>query len=784
MPSLRGTISLSLDRSVDASFAHIRKEARKTSETVARELVVRGRGSGGQNPELVAARAAHAEQSKLNREIFRAQVNAQKQLDAEGRRLARQRTREALAAIRSRQKEEQAALRERERGERRLASAEQALNRQRSSAMYSQYRAREREIDRLATRTSHRATRFLFPRPEGALGFARRTASEITRGMGIDFSFGGGISRANELQASSQLLSQNAWQPGAAGPAGQKVAGSVLEEEARNIAVGPGRGLEGGAQAVTEGRAKFVSVTGDLETARQVSAGLAELSAATGANFADAMEAAAAISNKLGDVPDKAKKINELMRGFAWQGKLGAVEISDMAKSMPRLLSGVTRFSGDLGENMRKLGVLAQMARGGPAGTAREAVTGVARFADLLVTPTRLKAMYKLGMKRSDIFDKSGAINDPFEVVKKALIITKGDPVKMRQAFASVMGSRPVERFTDLYRNAGGGKKGLAAVDAETKRLLSGSGTGMSEDVVKQLADEYGNTRQAKARKFQEAFDRITADAAEKLAPALERLEQPILAVAERFGNFISWVPENIGKAAAIAVSYAILRALGESFMRGLLERVIRARAGGGGGGGGGGGAPASNKSGAIGTGLGLGLSAATALYAYGTSEYSSGVKTTDEISKGLVDVHGADLGMALVEAKNKLKKYQQDKGFFGGIISDIQNVLPWGEGDKAEVAGLEELIARKRGEFEQWKMTGGDQTFDKDAEKKIRETWNWKREGLSSPIDQNAIGRGVADAMKGQTLNVRVTNSADFGVNSNDGGARVDESGRRRNGE
>jgi hypothetical protein len=790
-----------LDRSFRDSFIEARRLSREAANSVAKDWANRGAlARGGQNAELVAARAIHAEQSRLNRDILKQQVAAAKQADAEGRRLARERARIELQAIRTRQREERQAQREREREERRIAAAAQMLDRQRSKALYRQYTGRDREIDRFATRSSQRATRFIFPRPAGVIGYAQRTASDLMRGVGVDISFAGGVSRAKELEDVSEQLSRNAWQPGQAGPAGMRVAGTTLAEEARAVA---GRyGTKGGSLAVAEGRARFVSSTGDLESARAVTEDLAKLSAATGASFEDAMEAAAAISNKLGDVPDKSKKIYELMRGFAWQGKLGAVEISDMARNMPRLLSGVTRFEGDLAENMTKLGALAQMARGGPASSAREAATGVARMADLFVTPQRVKAMESIGLAKSDIFSKTGFVRNPFEIIKKALVLTKGEALPMRTAFASVMGSRPIDKLTDIYRKVGGGKKGLADVDAEIKRLTSGAGVGMSENIVNQMVAENSQTKAARAQRFQENLDRVTASMADRLVPALEQLAPMALRIATAFGNFVSWASENPGKAISLAISLAVGRALTESFMRGLFERVIKRSIGGGGaagavggvggvGGGAAGGGFIRNGPGlagvlrnttlggalsAAGVGVGIGLGVYSAIDYGGKSAFNEGVKTTGDISKGLRDVHGADLGFALVEAENKLKKYQDDKGVVGGAGSWAMNLF--GAGDEAEVKGLQKLIERKREEYDKFRVTGDLSEGDR-AEIESRKQLENFGYGKQGEMDYAALAKATTDGLRGNTLDVRVTNAADLVKGGAGEGPSVDPNGR-----
>jgi len=595
-------IGAAQDRSVDVVFADIEKRAKRAGTATRRESQITAnaeRTIGSQRikdtqltanqqlalekwragQELKVERDKYREQSRINRQILAERVKMDRAMARESAKLSRQRTRDRLRAI---SEEERAEAQHQQRLLRMKIQAQLAANRNQRAADRAALRDKQKSdrewahtVDRFATRTSHRATRFFFPRPEGALGYARRLGTDLLRGVGLDTSFGGGVSRAVQLESAAQTLSQNAFQPGAEGPAGKQVAAQDLIKGARKAA--SMYGLKGGSQEVIEGQSKFVSVTGDLQTARDLTQDMAKLSSATGANFTDVMEASAAISNKLGEVPDKGKKIYELMRGFAWQGKLGAVEISDMAKTMPRLLSGVTRFEGDIGTNMMKMGAFAQMARGGPASSAAEAATGVARMADLFVTKTRVKALKQTtGMTNADIFTKEGLVRDPLEIIKKGLERTKGDTMKMKTAFNSIMGNRPIERITDLYRKAGGGKAGLAAADAEMKRLMSGTDVGMSEEVVKKLAEQQAETKEAKAAKFQENLDKITSSVADRLLPVMEKLAPAALGAADKLGRIASWSAENPWKAASATAALTGLRAALESGVRGALERTIK----------------------------------------------------------------------------------------------------------------------------------------------------------------------------------------------------------------
>lgn len=756
MSDIRITIGGRLDRSLEESFARVTTLARKANESANRELT--RRGSPAQNAELVAARQIHAEQSRLNRDIMRQQIAAQKQVDAQARTLARQRAREELAAIREARRQEREAIRERERDERRIQSATIALQRQRSAAMMRQYSGRERDLDRLATRTSHRATRFLFPRPEGAIGYASRTANELMRGMGIDVSFAGGVARAKERETAGMGLAQQ-----------ERIATGKTKGGAywSGVSQDVGAALSYDPAKVTELMRAFTGKTGDFAEAPGIAKELGAMSVAAGADLGEMGDAAGYVYNQLKGMPDAAKLTLDVMRGIVGQTAVGAVEMKDYASQMGRVAANAKQFEGNAADNILMLSALTQLsiAEGG-ATSGADAARSTAAFANTTNKGQRINAFKRHGV---NLFNKEGTQKRSIEdILHDSMIASKGNLQAFSEMWADTLGQKPLKGLLNAYNSKGGGEAGWKAAKEKIAPYLKAQ---MTEDAQRKNLEDYQATAAAKAQRFQNQLDRITESLASRLIPAMEQLAPTALSIAKSFGNFVAWASENPGKVIAAAISLSIGRAFTESLFRSVIDSVIKRGVGGPGGGGGVMGGPMGGKLAAAGTGLAVGAAVYAGIDYAGKSQYNEGVEKTGAISKGLVGVHGAGLGQAILEAEQQLKKYQNDKGLVGGAFSGMMNMF--GAGDEADVKGLEDLIARKRAEFEDFRSTG---KLSPEAQRDLAAQRDAQGQAQKE-ADALAIGRATGDALKGQTLNVRVTNASDIG--GGDGGPRVDPSGR-----
>jgi hypothetical protein len=783
---IRVTIGARLDRSVQESFAQLQKMGKSATDSVGRDLMLRG--GRGQNPELVAAKAAHAEQSKLNRDIMRQQVALAKQADSEARQLARQRTREELNAIRLRQREERAVVRERERDERRLASAATALDRQRSSALYRQYSGREREIDRLATRTSHRATRFIFPRPEGAIGYATRTANDLMRGVGIDMSFGGGVSRSVARDTAAMELSQQ-----------EKIAtGKTRGTEGwKKLSSDVGAKLAVEPEKVTELVRAFTGLTGDFDAAASKAAELASMTLASGANMGEMGSAAGYVYNQLKGMPGAAETTLTVMRGIVGQTAMGAVEMADYAKQMGRVAANAKMFKGDVSQNILELSALTQLAvaEGGGTGGA-DAARSIVAFANTTSKGQRINAFKAHGI---NLFEKGGTIKKPIkQIIEESFVQSKGNIPALTKMWADTLGQKPLRALLNAFNTAGGGSENsktrkAAFASAWEQKVAPFMKTQLSPEQEKANMEERAKTAAVRAQQFQLKLDQITDSLTQQLLPALERLAPKALWLADSFASAAAWVGNNLGQALAVAASLAVTRAFTESLFRGAIDRAVKGMFEGGKFSGG-----KINAGGVLGA---ITLAAATFEIANATlnilgamrdkevQSANTGLNTIwTEYEKKKAEISGSDA--TPLEKAQKIQELvkqtssnvsntmeaQNGLGIMRALPDWARNVLDNG-GAAANETAADEMQRRLTADQNKFTDQAVSRGFTKgDVAKAAAGIVKTEMDAASVAN----IGKATADGLKGQVLQVRVTNAADIGGRPGaDNAPRVDESGR-----
>lgn len=766
------SLGAELDRSVYAEFAKLEKLAQRAAGVGSRG------GRVSNSPELRTARDIYRERSRLNRQIL-----------SEEQRSQRESNKAAMAQVRQLAMERRKALREQEREERRIAQAAASLDRLRAQANVADFRRREREqlrmdaasrraVDRFATRTSHRTTRFMFPQPEGALGMAKRVGWDIARGAGIDFSLGTGMRTARENQSAAVALSNQGWSPDQGG-----FANRIKPEELRAEAQKQANRLAVSESDVLGAMTRFADVTGDLETAKAVIGDIGLLARATGANLDAAASAAADMSAQLEGTPAQKTKIMQTLLGVAaMQGKRGAVEVKDLARYVPRIAAQAGAFGADADQSIVKLLAITQIARRyGGAGNAAQASTATSAMVNTLQTPSRVgafrDAFKKAGFtgERADVFDKSGRLRDIQSLIKDSIVAAEADKdpqLAFKKMWGNVLGAKGPTGFKNIYSKAGGGPAGLAAIDAEFQKFTAG----LSKPAQEQMLGSILDTTEAKAQRFQSQLDRVTESMANRLLPTLEKMAPTALRIVDVFGTLVAWAAENPWAAVSTALAASLVRAGLESVLRTGIDRImtsvansatgygiggakgdaIRGALGGGGKSGPGFfGMPGwGNALGAAAVGAAVGGAVYGGISVAGRSDFDSTKKTTDETMKSLVNVHGKDLTGALIDAQTKLQQLESEKGIFGGAMDFF------GAGTAPEIEGLRELIQRKRQEQDEFVKSGGKLTPDvlksmaAEAEQK-----SWRQE-----LDPREIGRGLTDGLQGTTLKVQVTNFPEGG--------------------
>lgn len=457
--------------------------------------------------------------------------------------------RDAERTVAAEARAQQARVREAERAARQRVALERQAAREIERELSRSARDRARESAR-AERESERRRREFFGGPGGRIGIGRRAAIGVTRGVAALYGYGGAAlssaARAYGLETdmgalankgieyeskAQQVINAAPSMTGTSVTARQSEASGLLKQ-AQTIA----NETASDTGDVLDATRKFVALTGDLDTARATIGDIAKLSRATGSSLEDMAAASAEVSNHLGDVPNKAELTLSVMRAIAGEGKLGALEIRDMARQMAKIASQAPKFEGDTGKTIAILGAMAQESklRGGSA-TATQAATSVMRFAQDLTKGTTVKNWAKAGL--TPFTDASRTtLRSPEELILEALKFSKGNLVKLGQLFPNAMSMRAVTGFASIYSENGGGTRGLEAVDAEFRRL---SVAAMTQEEVTRAFNAQMETTQSKVQVFNNHMQQAAERIAGALVPAIEAMAPVVVSLTEQFAGLV-----------------------------------------------------------------------------------------------------------------------------------------------------------------------------------------------------------------------------------------------------
>lgn len=367
---------------------------------------------------------------------------------------------------------------------------------------------------------------------KAGLGAAMGIAGDIARGAGVETSFGAMVSKNFELESKAQDLANAGFMAGDARN-GMRVDRNDLVKQA--FSVGKTTGMD--ANDAIEGLGQFVGKTGDLATGRDILEQMAKLSRATGTNLSDMTSAAGDVATALGDIPNKGQAINQIMSSFAAQGKLGAVEIKDLAVQMAKLAASAPQFEGSVSDNLAMMGALAQEARQrGGAAAPGQAATSVAAFVSMLKTPKRAEEFEKATGKK--VFNERGMLRNPQEIILDALRAKGMDPTGFKTIFQNVQGGRAVDGFANIYRQAGGGQAGEAAVIAEFERLKKATIDMAEAEESFRLAMQPAKTQ---AEVFNQTMRETAMKVQQEVTPALIAMAPAAIAAAQGLAKAVEF---------------------------------------------------------------------------------------------------------------------------------------------------------------------------------------------------------------------------------------------------
>lgn len=522
-----------------------------------------------QTQGLREAERAERDKVRLAEQGARDRVRAMQRADATVRRITEQAVRDAARAEAAKNADAERWVRERERQQRRQAAAEQRF-----------------------------AGRVVGAAGSGFRSGMSRVAAATQQVAGTVLGLGGGMSVADSVQRSISAtglaadIANSGYMPNSADAAARtKRSTGEIMGAARGVAVRTGTSVEDNLK----GLQAFVGKSGDLDTGLKVMGQLSELSVATGASFSDVADAAGDLMSQLGDMPNKSEAVMTIMRGIAGQGKLGAVEMRNMASQMAKLAAAAGQFGGNAVDNILKMGMLAQEARAsGGASSATMAATSVVGFTNTLKTPARIAQFKAAGI---DVFDKDKNLNDPTKIIMQSLQKTGGDPEQLKKLFANIMGERAIGGYASAYRHAEGKEKGsgTAAVQAMMDRQLKGSSMS-KEDVAKAFSERMAEDDKRIAQ-VREKFDRAVSeqlipkflelvpvieqmipvfiDLQAKALPAFVGLIKTIADFAERNKEEVAWMAAHpIGALIAAEITKSVGGTLVSEALKGVIAKA------------------------------------------------------------------------------------------------------------------------------------------------------------------------------------------------------------------
>lgn len=581
MSGIKVPVSATADRSLSAVFEPLVESSRRARARIKSDA------ERAAAEEAKAAQKAAAAASKAFAQIEAASAKAAAKEIADADRAAQAKVRAEQRAfdvrIRMAERAQREAKRTADAEEREIMrTARSAENRERNAlAIARRDDARKTGDRRMAVATGAYQTF------TGIAGAAMGGAGSIARGAGVDLSIERGVAKAVDLEKKATDLSASAFIKGATGAQGIRVEPGEIEKTARAVgdlaAYDPGK--------VIEGLQKFVGKTGDLATGNAALANMARLARATGSELEDVVDAAGDVSANLGDaIPagaEKAKVVGRIMQMIAGQGKIGAVEMKDLAVQMAKLAASATSFEGDRAGVMGQMGAFAQMSRAmGGAASATQAATSVAALVNTFKTPARMEA-FKEATGKTVYNEQTGMLRDPKTLLIEALEATKGDPAAFKKIFANVQGARAVEGFATVFREARGKalesgkapeeatKVGLEAVTAKFAEFEKAA---VSNE---QIAEDFGRamkTTGARAQVFQNQLDKAVADMASTVLPQLAKAAPDLLQLVSFGGKLAAVAAENPGAAVTAAIVGSIAKAaIGNAIGEALKAQVLKA---------------------------------------------------------------------------------------------------------------------------------------------------------------------------------------------------------------
>ncbi len=383
---------------------------------------------------------------------------------------------------------------------------------------------------------------------------------------------------------------------------------------------------------------------------------LANLAKATDTSFADVMSTAGNL--KAQNQALKPEQMMQMMYAMVGQGKMGNIEMNDVAKHGSTITSSASKYAGSQSEAQRRLLALVQVT-GRAAGSPADAATGVARFGgDVAKKAKHNEEAFKAqGFK---VTDGKGQLLAPSEIISQYFKVTKGDTTKMGEGKGNLglgmesikvaMGSAGVYsgavsearlgNVSDPIRSSLklGNKKTftedeLNTIGAEAVRhdvaKLEGAGYKKS-DIQDDLAIKMASTQERYQKVTRELTEKLEArflPLVEKLAGSFEKHAPQLDRFIDGIGRLADYMLENPYKGVGAVIAASVAKDVAAAGIGKAVNGAMSA---------------------ALGSSAGITIAAATIAIA-------AGMIAIDAIAKGEADAHSKDIATstsAYAEAK------------------------------------------------------------------------------------------------------------------------------------
>lgn len=307
------------------------------------------------------------------------------------------------------------------------------------------------------------------------------------------------------------------------------------------------------SEDIAAGTAAFVSKTGNLDLARQMTGTFATTASATGGNIEDIANVAAELFQKF-DVKS-VEDMRDAMASLTFQGKAGAFEMKDMAANFTKMSAAANSFNIGKGSTaVATLGGLAQMARQGGSSSAETATAVEVMFSRLTEKSAVLKG------QGVNVFGPGGQARNIVDILSETLgKVGGGNLVQKKQMLGQIFGETGIRALNPLigaYESAFTGAKGSGASDTQARADAEAAVNKALQDSIvnvgnwSEVQKDAAQAQQDSSAQLTAGWEEIKKATGEKLVPALISLVPivkndliPAFATLIRgFGSLVDWL--------------------------------------------------------------------------------------------------------------------------------------------------------------------------------------------------------------------------------------------------